>query len=217
VRDHAVVGSDWTWELQVSADGETALRELYALAAERQLRPQRPDGLINLFSKLEAGLRAVEDPEVALAAQVVGGEHGQLWADGAVDIYLSWDEGTLAWTLDSVFCHRSPVPEADTFRELHARLTSLWLAAAQRLDADAGRILDEWSSEQVMIPGRPPELGWWAYLGPGRHLSAPLPPEAAARSRQLPNGALLIELLDDPAAADPLRYEEIHSRWLGAG
>ncbi|WP_433731477.1 hypothetical protein ACQP2Y_22825 [Actinoplanes sp. CA-051413] len=214
------MGSDWTWELQVPAAGEPALRELYALAAERQLRPQRPDGLINLFSKPEAHLRTVEDPEVALAAQVAGGEHGQLWADGAVDIYLSWDDGTLVWTLDSVFCHRSPVPEADTFRELHARLTNLWLAAAQRLDAHAGRILDEWSSEQVWQlrgPGRPPELGWWAYLGPGQHLTAPPPPEVTARSRRLPNGALLIELLDDPAAVDPLRYEEIHSRWLDDG
>ncbi|MEU8233386.1 hypothetical protein AB0C12_27720 [Actinoplanes sp. NPDC048967] len=47
-------------------------------------------------------------------------------------------------------------------------------------------------------------------------LQVPVAGEPALREL-LPNGALLIELLDDPAAVDPLRYEEIHSRWLSAG
>ncbi|MFJ8578391.1 hypothetical protein [Micromonospora sp. NPDC093277] len=64
--------------------------------------------------------------------------------------------------------------------------------------------------------GWPAELGWWTYLRPGGHLPPPQLPEVAARTRRLPNGALLVALLDDPAAVDPLRYEDIHRRWLRA-
>ncbi|MEV5767457.1 hypothetical protein AB0L34_23230 [Micromonospora sp. NPDC052213] len=220
------MGSDWIWELRMPTVAEPALRELYALAADRNLRPQRPDGLINLFTHPDAELRTVEEPQAALDAMATGKEHGQLWTDGDVDIFVNWQDGTLAWTLDGSFCYRRPVPEADAFRELHARLTGLWLDVAERLMADVGRILDEWSSEQVLnlgihddshtAGGWPAELGWWTYLGPNRHLPpAPLP-EIAAQARRLPSGALLIELLDDPAAVGPLRYQDIHTRWLRA-
>ncbi|MFI7077574.1 hypothetical protein ACIBO1_09795 [Micromonospora sp. NPDC049903] len=139
---------------------------------------------------------------------------------------FQWQAGTLIWALDAAYCHRRPGPEADTFRGLHARLTGLWLDVADRLQADVGRILDEWSSEQVWhldIHDRshpagdwPAELGWWTYLGTNRHLSlAPLT-EITAQARRLPNGALLVELLTDPAAVDPLRYQDIHTRWLQA-
>ncbi|WFE47689.1 hypothetical protein [Verrucosispora sp. WMMD1129] len=220
------MGSDWFWELHVPAAAEPALRELYALAACHGLRPQRPDGLINLFTNPDGDARTVDDPQAALDAMATGTAGGQLWTTDGVDVFVAWRAGTLTWALDAVFCHRRPVPEADTFRDLHARLTSLWLEAAERLQADVGRILDEWSSEQVWhldihdgshpAGGWPAELGWWTYLGPDRHLPpAPLP-EIIAHTRRLPNGALLVELLNDPAAVDPLRYQDIHTRWLQA-
>jgi hypothetical protein len=226
-RHHGAVGSDWIWELQVPMAAEPAVRELYALAAGRELRPQRPDGLINLFGNPHSYLRTVEDPHVAFAAIATGNDHGQLWTTDAVDIFVGWQNGTLSWALDSAFCYRQPVPQADTFRQLHASLTSLWLDAAQCLNADVGRVLDEWSSEQVghlgihdaihPVGGWPAELGWRTYLGSTRHPpEAPLP-EVAARARRLPNGALHVVLLEDPAAVDVLRYEDIHTRWLRTG
>jgi hypothetical protein len=225
-RHYDVVGSDWIWELQVPVAAEPAVRKLYALAAGRDLRPRRPDGLINLFGTPDADLRTVEDPHVALAAVATGREQGQFWAGDDVDVFVSWEKGTLRWVLDAVFCYRHPVPQADTFRELHARLTSLWLDAAQCLTADVGRVLDEWSSEKVWHLGIhdaahpagdwPAELGWQTYLGAARHLPrAPLP-EVATRANRLPNGALHVVLLEDPAAVDVLRYDDIHTRWLRA-
>jgi hypothetical protein len=224
-RHHAVVGSDWIWELRVPVAAGPALRRLYALAADRDLRPQRPDGLINLFPTSGAGLRTVEDPETALAAMATGAAHGQFWTNGDTDIFVSWVEGRLVWALDACFCYRRAVPEAAAFRELHGRLTSLWLDVAQSLHADLGRVLDEWSTEQLDqgalhdLPHPagdwPAELGWWTYLGPG-HRRPPRLPAIAARTRLLPHGAQLVTLLDDPAAVDPLRYEDIHRRWLQA-
>jgi hypothetical protein len=192
------------------------------------LSQQLLDGLVNLFAKPDADLRTVEDPQAALSAMATGNEHGQLWTNDDVDVFVNWQDGTVVWALDSVFCYRRPAPEADTFRELHARLTGLWLDVAERLNADLGRIriLDEWSREQVWhlgihddshpAGGWPAELGWWTYLGPDPRLPPPRLPEVAARTRRLPNGALLVSLLDDPAAVDELRYEDIHSRWLRA-
>jgi len=115
--------------------------------------------LINLFAESAAGLRTVEDPDTALAAMATGTQHGQFWTDGDTDIFVSWKDGRLVWVLDACFCYRRAVPEAAAFRELHGRLTGLWLDVAQRLDADVGRV-------------------------------------------------------DDPAAVDPLAYEDIHRRWL---
>jgi hypothetical protein len=91
------VGSDWIWELRVPVAAGPALREVYALAAERDLRPQRPDGLINLFSRPAAGLRTVEDHDTALAAMATGTEHGQFWTNGDTDIFVSWEDGRLVW------------------------------------------------------------------------------------------------------------------------
>ncbi|GAB3189404.1 hypothetical protein FHX75_111227 [Micromonospora palomenae] len=218
------MGSDWTWELRVPVAAESAMRQLYALAAERNLHPQRPDGRINLFTKPDADLRTVKDPDIALAAMATGTEHGQLWTNDDIDIFVNWEDGRLVWALDACFAYRRPVPEADTFRELHGRLTSLWLDVAQRLNAHVGRVLDEWSSDQIWhrgihdavhpAGGWPAELGWWTYLGPDHRLPPPPLLEVATHTRRLPNGALLVTLLDDPAAVDPLRYEDIHNRWL---
>ncbi|MCO8275139.1 hypothetical protein M1L60_31620 [Actinoplanes sp. TRM 88003] len=229
------MGSDWTWELRTPVAAEAALRDVFALAAERDLHPHRPDGLINLFTNADSDLLTVTEPEAAIAALATGEMNGQFWTGGDVDIFVEWRDGTLVWALDAVFCRRRPSPEADPFRELHARLTSLWLVAAERLDADLGRIRDEWSSEQawqaevredIVAPtplspveidspsGWPGELGWWTYLGRGRNLSTPPLPEVAARTRRLPSGALLITLLDDPAAVDPLHYAYVMSRWF---
>ncbi|MEV0431452.1 hypothetical protein [Micromonospora sp. NPDC050495] len=126
------MGSDWIWELRVPAAAEPALRELHALAADRGLRPQRPDGLINLFTNPDGDLRTVEDPQAALDAMATGKEHGQLWTNGNVDIFVHWQDGTLMWALDSAFCYRHPTPEADTFRELHARLTVSMAGSVQQ-------------------------------------------------------------------------------------
>jgi hypothetical protein len=194
------------------------------MAAERDLYPHRPDGLINLFSNPDADLRTVEDPDVAFAAMATGTENGQFWTGGEVAIFVSLANGTLTWALDSVHCYRRPVPEAGAFRELHHRLTSLWLEAAQRLNADSGRVLDEWSIDQIWdlgiheavhpAGGWPAELGWWTYIGPTRHLPpAPLA-EVASRASHLTNGAVLVALLDDPASVDVLLYENLHTRWL---
>ncbi|GAA1645270.1 hypothetical protein [Actinoplanes couchii] len=101
------MGSDWTWELRLPLAAEPALRELYDLAAERDLHPQRPDGLINIFDDSAGGLRTVQNLDVAL-------------------------------------------------------------------------------------------------------------PEGTARTSPLPNGALQVNLLEDPAAVDPLRYEDIHNQWYPA-
>lgn len=119
------MGSDWIWEMQISVAAEPALRELYAMAAERDLYPYRPDGLINLFSNPDADLRTVQDPDVAFAAMAAGKESGQFWTGGDVDVFVSLVNGTLTWALDSVHCYRRPGPEAHAFRELHDRLTSL--------------------------------------------------------------------------------------------
>jgi hypothetical protein len=221
-----MMGSDWLWELEVPAAAETALRELFVAAAERGLRPQRPDGLINIFDDSDAGLRTVQDLEAALDAMARNNVCGQLWTSDGSEVLVEWVAGSLTWALDSAYCYRRPTPEAEAFRELHARLTDLWLNTAQTLNAKVGRVLDEWSSDQVWhlgiheavhpSGGWPAELGWWTYLD--STLDVPEPPlqEVAARTRQLANGALLVCLLDDPAAVDPLRYENIHTRWCSA-
>ncbi|MCM0673130.1 hypothetical protein NCC78_00040 [Micromonospora phytophila] len=59
------MGSDWTCKLQVPAAAEPALRKLYALAADRDLGTQRPDGLINLFTNPDGDSRTVEDPQAS--------------------------------------------------------------------------------------------------------------------------------------------------------
>ncbi|MEV4640023.1 hypothetical protein AB0J80_22005 [Actinoplanes sp. NPDC049548] len=204
----------------------TALHDVYALASRRGMHPHRPDGLINLFTNPDADLRTVDDPQRALDAMATGAEHGQLWTGDEVDIFLNLEDGHLMWALDATFCHRRPTPEAEAFRELHRRLTGLWLDVAQRLDAEQGRVLDEWSMEQVWdlgihdaehpVGGWPAELGWWTYLGTGLDLPASPAADVTAGARRLGNGALLVNLLDDPAAVDPVRYADLHVRWLAA-
>ncbi|MEU5724258.1 hypothetical protein ABZ783_20840 [Micromonospora sp. NPDC047738] len=160
------MGSDWIWELRVPAPAGPALRQLYALGAERNLLPQRPDGLINLSrtpmpTNARSRTSTRRSPQWRRAPSTAS-----FWTNGDIDVFVSWEDGHLVWALDACFCYRRPVPEADTFRELR-------------------------------LP--PPRL-----------------PEVAARTRRLPNGALLVTLLDDPAAVDPVRHEAIHSRWLRA-
>jgi hypothetical protein len=65
-------------------------------------------------------------------------EHGQFWTNDNVDVYLNWEGPRLVSALDSVFCSRTPTPEADSFRDLHRRLTELWMEVAQQLSADCG-------------------------------------------------------------------------------
>lgn len=100
------MGSDWSWELRFPPG--PAVRRVYELAARRNLHPERPDGLINLFT--DAGHRTVQDRETALAAMATGETHGQLWANGDddIDVFVSVQPEHLVWTLDAVFCHREP-------------------------------------------------------------------------------------------------------------
>lgn len=83
------------------AAAESALRELYALAADRNLRPQRPDGLINLFTNPDGDLRTVEDLQAVRDAMATGKAHGQLWTNGDVDVFVDWQDGTLMWALNA--------------------------------------------------------------------------------------------------------------------
>ncbi|HEX5598974.1 MAG TPA: hypothetical protein VFX61_23610 [Micromonosporaceae bacterium] len=173
------------------------------------------------------------DVEDAITAMAAGGAHGQFWTSDEIDIFLScYADHTqhalrLSWSLNSVFTIRRPTPEAHTYRALHSRLTALWLDFAKRLNADIGRVLDEWSYDQVWhLPhvqeefhpggGWPALLGWWTYLGPERCRHLPPAPLAEIGEKALPlaNGGLLVSLLDDPTTVDPIRYEEIHTRWL---
>ena len=126
-----------------------------------------------------------------------------------------------AWTF------RSPGSHADGYRGLHARLTALWLEAAEALNARIGRIVDEWSLEQVWHLPRiheedspaghwPALLGWWTYLGAevSKTLPSPPLPEISAATRLLPSGARVVALLEDPADVDESQYEALHARWL---
>lgn len=208
------MGSDWDWELSMPAQEiGAALHVLFAAAAPLGLRPRRPDGLVNIWDH-DAEMRTVASVDELIAALVAGRSHGQLWT-GDTDIWLSCfpEPGpgfVLNWSLGSG-TYRQPVPEAAGFRELHARLTRLWLDVAVRLGATDGRVEDEWSREQV---GDEPQVGWWRYLGPGREL--PFPPTPEMRVSSVPGGGRLVRLLDDPAAVDVLRYAEIHRRWRGS-
>lgn len=203
---------------------EPALRALFAAAATLGLRPQRPDGLINVWDE-DAEMRTVGSFDEVVAALAGGRSHSQFWS-GEDDVWLSCFTGAgrslrpghvlgagfvLSWSLDSVFTFREPVPEADGFRELHGRLTRLWLDVAERLGAEDGRVEDDWSWEQV---GDEPQVGWWRYLGTGREL--PFPPTGEMAVSALPGGARLVTLLDDPAAVDVPRYVRIHDRWRGS-
>jgi hypothetical protein len=220
------MGSDWMWELRLhEVAPEHSLRRLYELAAARDLHPQRPDGLINLFNH-DGEHRTVANLDTALAAMATGTETGQLWTNSDVDIFLGLEDGRLHWVLDAVWCRREPVPEADAFRQLHHRLTDLWLDVAQALNATCGRVFDEWSTEQVHhlgihnaihpVGAWPAELGWQTYLGPNQHRPPPPLAQPESRTRRLPNGALHVTLLDDPTAVDEANYENIHKRWIQA-
>jgi hypothetical protein len=202
------MGSDWWWELDIPAvDPETALRRTYQLAAQRDLHARRPDGLINIIDD-EGDRVTVHDFDAAMTAMAAGAA-SQWWTKNNDDVFVHLKDGRLSWSM---------YPFGP-----HASLTALWLEVAQFLDARLGRVLDEWSSEQMWDTHNathptagnwPAELGWLTYAGPLIHPPEPPLPEVAARTRTLPNGARLVTLLDDPASVDRLRYEEIHRRWL---
>ncbi|MFI6071794.1 hypothetical protein ACIA5C_09420 [Actinoplanes sp. NPDC051343] len=202
------MGSDWWWELEVpAARPETALRRTYQLAAQHDLRPRRYDGLITIIDD-EGDQVTVGDFDAAMAAMAAGAA-SQWWTKNNDDVFVRLKDGRLSWSMP-------------TFGP-HGRLTALWLDVARFLDARLGRVLDEWSSEQVWdlhdathptAGNWPAELGWLTYAGPSIHPSAPPLPEVAARTRVLSNGARLVTLLDDPASVDPLHYEQLHRRWL---
>ncbi|MDZ5441519.1 hypothetical protein U2F26_02055 [Micromonospora sp. 4G57] len=228
------MGSDWTWELRVPVlrPVNKVIYEVLALAAGFGLKFRRPDGCINLFDN-DGELRIVEDQDEAVAAMAAGKASSQLWTPDGVDLHLSCrpDQSStainLSWSLDAAWTFRRPNSDADGYRQLHARLTALWLQAADALAAGIGRVMDEWSLDQIWhltriheedhpVDGWPALLGWWTYLGAevSRMLPAPPLPEISAHSRLLPSGARVVALLDDPAAVDAARYEALHTRWL---
>lgn len=202
------MGSDWWWELEIPAvDPETALRRTYQLAAQRDLRPQRHDGLINIIDD-EGALTTVGDFDAAMAAMTAGAA-SQWWTKSNDDVFVHLRDGRLAWSMSAF----GP----------YALLTELWLDVAQFLDARLGRVLDEWSSEQIWdlhrathptVGNWPAELGWLTYAGPLIQPAMPPLPEVAERTRVLTNGARVVTLLDDPAAVDRTSYEHLHHRWL---
>ncbi|MFD1050521.1 hypothetical protein ACFQ1S_35850, partial [Kibdelosporangium lantanae] len=116
-------------------------------------------------------------------------------------------------TLDAVNTRREPVPAARPFRLLHRRITDLWVAVADSMGALFGRVEDEWSVEQIWSGETRPEwLGWWTYFA-----SPPtLPPELGATVRATPGGGVVVALLEDPAAVDPLWFAELHRRYWSA-
>lgn len=203
------MGSDWWWTLALPGGTLTpaTAERLLALAGAAGLSPHRPGGGINGFDN---------SPGVTTRP----GAHG-------------WDSVTLS--LDSVHCRREPDARADPFRELHRRLTELWVAIADETGALFGRVEDEWSLEQIWselpdptrgatppAPGSWPDwLSWSTYFGAERHRQpAPLPAELGAGVRRTRRGAAVIELLTDPAAVDPVRFARLfheYRRAVGVG
>jgi hypothetical protein len=127
--------------------------------------------------------------------------------------------------LNSSYCWRTPVAQAQPFRELHQLLTELWVAIAGETGALFGRVEDEWSLEQIWyeLPdprsgGTPPPAGswpewlsWLTYLDADRYrLLPPVPSEMDASVRRTPDEAAVIVLLADPAAVDPVRFAQLH-------
>ncbi|MET8850335.1 hypothetical protein [Amycolatopsis sp. NPDC004625] len=231
------MGSDWSWT--VTLPGGTvrpeAVERLLAVAGTLGLAPERPDGGCNGFdtSPGHEGEHVVLDRPGLVRGLATGARSTTLWRGSDVSVLMvtklgAWDTVTLH--LDACYCRRTPDARADPFRALHRLLTDLWVALADELGAVFGRVEDEWSLEQIWAelrdplafatpppPGAWPEwLSWSTYLDAGRYEALPpLPAELDARVRRTPGGAV-IELSDDPAAVDPLRFARLHRVLAGA-
>ncbi|MEV6830656.1 hypothetical protein [Amycolatopsis sp. NPDC051102] len=226
------MGSDWSWTLTLPAGAvdAAAVERLLATAGTFGLVPDRPGGGINGFDRAPGreGEHRVHDRHQLVRGLATGSWATNLWIGADVDVWLStspgaWDEVYLS--LNSCYCRRSPDARADPFRALHRRLTELWVALADELGAVFGRVEDEWSLEQIWAelrdprsdstpppPGAWPEwLSWSTYFDAGRFRALPpVPAELGARVRRTPGAAAVIELLDDPAAVDPVRFARLH-------
>lgn len=232
------MGSDWSWTVTLPAGAlhpETVER-LLAVAGGSGLHPERPGGGCNGFGSSpghEGEHRVLDRPSLVqgLATGVWG---TNLWLGSDVDVLLftepgAWDTVTLS--LNSSYCRRTPDARADPFRALHRLLTDLWVALADELGAAFGRVEDEWSLEQIWDELRDPRSGdtpppagswpewlsWSTYFAAELHQALPpVPAELGANVRRTPGGAAVIELSDDPAAVDPLRFARLHQVLAGA-
>ncbi|MFJ9779395.1 hypothetical protein ACIRSS_07415 [Amycolatopsis sp. NPDC101161] len=238
------MGSDWWWTLALPGGTLTpaTAERLLALAGAAGLSPHRPGGGINGFdnSPGHEGEHRVLDREELVPALATGSWSTNLWTRSEADVLVTTRPGAHGWdsvtlSLDSVHCRREPDARAEPFRELHRRLTELWIAIADETGALFGRVEDEWSLEQIWselpdptlratppAPGSWPDwLSWSTYFGAERHRQlAPLPAELGAGVRRTRRGAAVIELLTDPAAVDPVRFARLHREYrraVGAG
>lgn len=203
------MGSDWTWSLDLPPLTPTAVSDLLDLATAAGLSPHRPDGRLNGFDA--DGEHRLVDRDELLHGLAAGTCSTNLWTRDEVDVHMSTNP--LRLTLDAVNTWREPVPAARPFRVLHRMITDLWVAVADSMGAVFGRVEDEWSIEQIWTGDTRPEwLGWWTYF------AAPpaLPPELGATFRTTPGGGVVVALLDDPAAVDPVRFAELHRVYWAA-
>ncbi|MEV4056284.1 hypothetical protein AB0J55_34205 [Amycolatopsis sp. NPDC049688] len=232
------MGSDWSWDLTFPAGalGREGVERLLAVAGTAGLSPERPGGGCNGFgsSPGHEGEHRVLDREQLVPGLATGSWGTNLWLGSDVDVLLftrhgDWD--TVMLSLDACYGRRTPDARAEPFRALHRRLTGLWVALADELGALFGRVEDEWSLEQIWDalrdprsadvpppPGAWPEwLSWSTYFDAGRGRALPpLPAELGAHVRRTPAGATVIELADDPAAVDPVRFARLHQVLAGA-
>lgn len=236
------MGSDWSWTLALP-DGSlnsATVERLLSLAGTFGLSPHRPGGGINGFDNTPGheGEHRVLDREELVQALAAGSLSTHLWIGSEVDVWLStrpgkgtgWDSVSLS--LNSCYCRRDPVAAAEPFRELHRRLTELWVAIAGETGALFGRVEDEWSLEQIWSelsdprsdatpPPRgswPEWLSWLTYFDADRYrLLPPLPPALGADVRRTPGEAAVIVLLADPAAVDPVRFARLHHEYRTTG
>ncbi|MGZ3146480.1 hypothetical protein ACVDFE_31710 [Lentzea chajnantorensis] len=228
------MGSNWSWTL-VLPEGtwdEAAVERLLALADGFGLSPLRPGGGINGFDKSPGreGDHRVVDRAQLVQGLVSGSFATNLWTASEVDVWLSTGPGgaddSMSMSLDSVHCRRTPVADADPFRELHRALTELWLAVAAEFGGRFGRVEDEWSLEQIWSELRKPLddttpvpqwLSWFTYLGAERRrVLAPVLDRLGADVLEMRGGAALVRLLDDPAAVDPVRFAQLHHEYRRA-
>ncbi|EOD70234.1 hypothetical protein [Amycolatopsis vancoresmycina] len=228
------MGSDWWWTLTLPAGAVRPenVERLLAVAGTFGLSPARPDGGYNGFSA--TGDYRVQDRSQMVAGLATASWGTNVWLGSDVAVSLSTERGAqdvVTLSLDSIYCRRTPDDRAEPFRALHRLLTDLWVALADELGALFGRVEDEWSLEQIWAelsdprlgdapppPGAWPEwLSWSTYFDAGRARALPaVPAELGAHVRRTPAGALVLELSDDPAAVDPLRFARLHQVLAGA-
>ncbi|MBW4718349.1 hypothetical protein [Saccharothrix obliqua] len=225
------MGSDWTWTLVLPGGvlRSAAVERVLAIAGAVGLSPWRPGGGINGFDTAPGreGEHRVVDWARMVDGLVTGTWSTNLWTRSEVDIWFSVKPGgpqdTVTMSLNSCHSWREPVAEAQPFRDLHRLLTELWVSIAGEFGAVFGRVEDEWSWEQIWAglddpysydvpppPGSWPEwLSWTTYFGADRYRRLP-PLPMGPSVREMPDGAAVIALLDDPADVDPVRFARLH-------